>query len=176
MLTYAVEEHEGPIAVRYPRGTAPSLPVSEDISTKLNIRMPEVLTKGTDVCIFAVGKMVETALETESILRESGVHATVVNVRQVCPLPKGTLRDILSKNQTGHVVTLEDNVAEGGFGAAVSRWIGEEGLELPIQTMGIPGRFVEHGDVDTLMASLGLDSKNIAKRIQMKLKLRSRRS
>jgi len=169
MMKYAVNEHEGPIAVRYPRGNAPDY-----MSNEGSVLEPEVLVEGGDLTIIAVGSMVKTALETSEILKENGISACVVNTRCVYPLYKDKLKTILDQNASNFIVTLEDNVVEGGFGSSISRWFNEESMQAHIQNLGIPNKFVEHGNVDMLMTSLGLDSKNIAKRIQMKMKIRRR--
>lgn len=169
MLKYAVNEHEGPIAIRYPRGTAPDFEGVEG-----SVLEPEVVRDGNDLTILAVGSMLKTALETADILNENGIFASVVNPRCIYPLNKSKLKTIIDKNTSGYIVTMEDNVVEGGFGSSISRWLDEEPSDMLIQNLGIPNKFVEHGNVDMLMTSLGLDSKNIAKRIQMKMKFRRR--
>ncbi|GKT29577.1 Deoxyxylulose-5-phosphate synthase like protein, partial [Aduncisulcus paluster] len=151
MLTYAVEDHKGPIAIRYPRGSEVKLSeTSEDILS------PEVLKEGRDVTILAVGNMVQTALEAADILKDNGLEATVVNARRVYPLPKNDLLEIIRKYESKYIVTLEDNVIESGFGSSVSSLASEENASWTVQSLGIPNKFVEHGNVDKLMASLGL--------------------
>lgn len=169
MLKYAVEEHDGPIAIRYPRGSAMNLGETDN-----DVMEPQVLKSGEDVTILAAGKMVTVALETAELLEQAGVNATVVNTKRIYPLPKESLGNIIRDHKSNYVVTIEDNVIESGLGSAVSSWASEEGLALSIQNLGVPNRFVEHGNVDKLMTSLGLDSKSVAKRIQMKMKFRRR--
>jgi len=168
MLKYAVAEHEGPIAIRYPRGKAIEISGSDN-----HVSTPEVVKEGHDVTILAVGNMVERALMTSELLNEQGISCGVVNIRQVYPLKKELIGKIMLENASKHIVTLEDNVIESGFGSRVNSWIHEESLNLSVQNLGIPNRFVQHGDVEKLMTSIGLDPNGIAKRIQMKMKIRS---
>jgi len=168
MLKYAVAEHEGPIAIRYPRGKAIEISGSDN-----HVSTPEVVKEGHDVTILAVGNMVERALKTSEFLNEQGISCGVVNIRQVYPLKKELIGKIMLENASKHIVTLEDNVIESGFGSRVNSWIHEESLNMSVQNLGIPNRFVQHGDVEKLMTSIGLDPKGIAKRIQMKMKIRS---
>ncbi len=168
MLKYAVNDHDGPIAVRYPRGKA--LEINHNNTDLLK---PEIIIEGSDVTIIAVGNMVEKAIETSAKLNENGLSCGVINIRKVYPLPTAELKEIVSSFESNYIVTLEDNVVESGFGSSMTSWACEEGLDLHIQNLGIPNKFVEHGDVNKLMSSLGLDPNSMAKRIQMKMKIRS---
>ncbi len=173
MLEYAVNTHEGPVAVRYPRGTAYTIP-SENTDLHENILDPEVIKAGSDVVIFAVGTMVKSALEVAELLEAGGTSTAVVNVRCPFPLQEDILKTIVASHPNSLIVTLEDNVVEGGFGNRISAWLSSNGDLREVQRMGIPNKFVEHGNVDALRGSLGLDSKSISKRIQMKMKFRRR--
>ncbi len=173
MLEYAVNTHEGPIAVRYPRGNAYTIP-SENKDLHENLLDPEVLKAGSDVVIFAVGTMVKSALEVAELLEAGGTSTAVVNVRCPFPLQEDGLKTIVASHPNSLMVTLEDNVVEGGFGNRISAWLSSNGDLREVQRMGIPNKFVEHGNVDALRGSLGLDSKSISKRIQMKMKFRRR--
>ncbi len=169
MLEYAVEKHDGPIAIRYPRGSAGQITeASSDVLT------PEILCEGSDVAILAVGNMVSVALKTADILKENGIQASVVNMKCVYPVQKEKLSELVGKLNAKYIVTMEDNVLESGFGSSITSWACEEGLDLDIQSLGIPNKFVEHGNVDKLMVSIGLDPGSVAKRIQLKLKFRRR--
>ena len=167
MMRYAVNDHDGPIAIRYPRGKEIHINSADD-----DLKNPEILKAGKDVTILSVGKMVSVALETSEKLETMGISAGVVNIRCVYPLQIESLGNVLKELGARHLVTLEDNVVDSGFGSKVTSWACDKKLDYEIQSLGIPNKFVEHGDVDKLMASIGLDSGSIAKRIQLKMKFR----
>ena len=152
MIKYAVNELDGPVAVRYPRGNCnPAADNHPDYDGK-NIR----LTGGHDVDIWAVGKMVHTAEEAAAILNEKGISTGVVDVTTVKPMDLSPL-----DRNVKLTVTIEDNMLAGGFG---EKFRAEAGLSDLI-SFGWPDRFVEHGDCDSLFRRYGLDAESIAERI-----------
>lgn len=155
-------EFQGPIAIRYPRGK-----VYEGLS---EFKEPIVLGKGewiykeSDIALIAVGSMVKTAEAVRLKLKEQGYQVSLINARFVKPFDKELIREILQTHS--HIVCLEENIINGGFGEQVSRFILEECEERPIvQTIGIPDEFVEHGSVDELYKKLELDEESIVERI-----------
>lgn len=177
MLEYAVCEHDGPIAIRYPRGNAYEIErrlESASVGQQESCLAPEHLVSGQDVLLFAVGNMAQTALEAAEYLEKNNISTEVVNVKCVFPLQEDALLKIVEKHPSHLVVTLEDNVIEGGFGNRLAAWLGTKGIRKDVQCLGIPSKFVEHGAVDDLRRTLGLDPNGIAKRVQMKLKIRRR--
>lgn len=172
MLTYALLEHKRPIAIRYPRGEAISLNNNEKIENSKDLSdvcRPEILVSGSDGLIVAVGKMVNTALETQKILKEYGVEYTVVNARQVSPINTQFFETCLEGVSFQHVFTLEDNNVSGGFGTAFLKWIHESKLDVPVSCFGIPSRFIPHGSVDILFETLGLNPAGVAQSILKKI-------
>ena len=152
MIDYAVNEAEGPVAVRYPRGNCTCIDGKITPYDGKNIRVSD----GNDVDIWAVGKMLDTAEKVKEILESEGIKAGIVDVTTVKPM------DLSCVNKDVKLtVTLEDNMLTGGFGEVFRS---ESGLENVIN-FGWPDKFVEHGDVDSLFARYGLDADSIAERI-----------
>ncbi len=168
MLEYAVSL-DGPCAIRYPRGEARDLTAEQLIEKERSgpdrpfDGSAELLREGSDVSLFAVGKMNEIALEACNRLKLRGIDAELINVRSVTPPDEAAL--LKSAEKTGKVITLEDNVVTGGFGAGVLGLLAErEKGRIPVAVMGWPDRFIEHGSVGQLFARYGLDAQGILER------------
>ena len=159
MIETAVD-HDGPIAIRYPKGGAvsvPSLPVEP-----LEIGRAELLSEGIDVLLIAVGRMVEVAEKAAADLAGKGVSAGVVNARWVKPLDQ---RIVEWAGPVDHVVTLEDNVVAGGFGAAVMEMFAESGLTKKVTNIGVPDEFLPFGSASDVMESVGMDPDSVVERV-----------
>jgi len=160
MLATAIA-HDGPIAVRYPRGSARGVPEMTDIRT-IPIGKGEVLTHGDDVLILAIGQTVGEALDAEARLSGLSVDATVVNCRFVKPLDHELIAKLSKK--IGRVITVEEHMRTGGFGSAVLECLADQGVSgCRMERLGIPDRFVEPGPQDVLRAKYGTDSAAIVK-------------
>ena len=157
-------EHDGPFAVRYPRDSCLMVPESyEDVPYRIG--ESTLLHSGEGVAILAVGAMVEHAMRAAESLSEHGIDPTIVNMRFVKPLDMQRLREIVETHT--HIVTIEDNTVEGGFGSAVAQHMHDLGLTpLPQLLLGIPDQVVEHGSRDQIFEMLGLAPKQIASRIE----------
>ncbi len=159
-------EHVGPAAMRYPRGNG----VGADIEREpqlLEIGKAEILRDaGSDVGIVAYGSMVHPALQAAERLAREGVEATVVNARFVKPLDAGLLLALARTKRL--IVTVEEAYLAGGFGSAVVELLEENGLQDKVRVvrMGIPDRWVTHGDAKLLLAKYGLDSDGIYTRVK----------
>jgi len=155
MLTTSLA-HNGPIAVRYPRGTGEGVKM-ENQDIPLPIGKGEVLKKGDDVLILAIGRSVSEALSAYSTLIEQGISATVVNCRFVKPLD-ADLIGALAK-EIPRIVTVEENVRQGGFGSAVLECLNDKGITgFLLECIGIPDTFVEHGPQKVLRSKYGIDA------------------
>ena len=156
-----------PSAVRYPRGTGPGVAVRAEMAA-LPVGKGEVRREGKRVAILAFGSMVKPAQDAGAEL-----NATVVNMRFVKPLD----RELVFRLATTHelVVTVEENVVAGGAGSAVEEAIAADGLAVPVVKLGLPDRFVEHGDHAQLLAECGLDAAGIAGAIRARLERSGRR-
>ena len=158
MLPSAIEL-QGPAAVRYPRGTGRDVP-ADQVGSGLSAR--RVLGGDGEVCILAVGKVVEAAEEAAAILTDDGIRATVWDVRVVRPLDSFMLADAANHRL---VVTVEDGIRVGGAGSFVADAIAdlqESRQGPPVLVLGTPPSYIAHGDQATILAQLGLDGAGIA--------------
>ena len=164
MLKYAIAAEE-PVAIRYPRGEACDL--WKDQRAPIQKGCAEVLAEGTEVALFAIGSMVETAWQVRKKLAEKGIPTTVVNARFAMPLDKNCLRKLAESHPL--LVTMEENVASGGFGEHVAAFLEEEALHTKALRIAIPDCFVEHGSVGELKKALGLDADSVTEKILAEL-------
>ncbi|MDF1594814.1 MAG: 1-deoxy-D-xylulose-5-phosphate synthase [Acidimicrobiia bacterium] len=152
--------HEGPMAIRFPKGgadTIPELPVEP-----LEIGTWEELESGSDVLLLATGRMVELAQKAQLTLAQQGVSVGLINARWVKPMDERLVDWVRAYPM---VVTLEDNVISGGFGAGVLETVSLDGLADRIRIMGIPDEFLPAGSAGEIMKSIGLDAESIAERV-----------
>ena len=123
-----------------------------------------MLEEGKDVLVLAIGNMVEKALEVRKMLLNDNMSLTVVNARFLKPMDENLLHELLKKHKK--VVTIEDNVVEGGFGSRINKFIIDNNYNVEIENIGIPDKFVEHGNVDELFETIGMSNEQIANRIK----------
>lgn len=161
-MLYSAFSYKGPVAIRYPRGAGEGV----EVETRRNF-IPagrgQVLAEGRDLLFLGLGKGVGIAWRASRILEEQGVRAAVVNARFVKPLDMQLLSQLLGRFK--RVVTVEDNVLQGGFGAAVLEAASELGCSPQVLRIGIPDKFVEHGQVDILRENLQIDSPSVARKV-----------
>lgn len=160
MLVTAYSYH-GPASVRYPRGTGIGANIEKD-TMPLPIGKGLVLREGTDTAILAFGTMVNPALEAGEKL-----DATVINMRFIKPIDRELVIKTANRHHT--LVTVEEGVVAGGAGSAVLEVLSEQGLTNPVIQLGLPDRFIDHGDIPTLLAMNGLDGKGIERSIRDRL-------
>ncbi|MEX1287453.1 MAG: 1-deoxy-D-xylulose-5-phosphate synthase [Acidimicrobiia bacterium] len=153
MLATALD-HDGPVAIRYPKGSADALP--ELPAAPFTIGEWDRLTEGEDVLLLATGKTVEAAHKAAGLVDAS---VTIVNARWVTPMDP-RLPSWAAAH--GRVVTVEDNVVAGGFGAGVAEALAAAGVMTPVTMLGVPDRFLGFGDQAGILAELGLDADGIA--------------
>jgi 1-deoxy-D-xylulose-5-phosphate synthase len=149
--------HNGPAAVRYPRGTGPGAKVQRALEA-IPIGKAEVRREGREVAILAFGSVVTAALAAGE-----SINATVVNMRFVKPLDKDLVLELARTHSL--IVTVEENVLAGGAGAAVNECLASAGLTPELLNLGLPDHFVEHGDPKQLLAECGLDIEGIRRQI-----------
>ena len=168
MIYTAVYNYDNCVAVRYPRGTG----IGTASFSKLRY-IPygesEIIEEGKDVCLIAVGRMVDIALKTREILLENGINAGVVNARFVKPLDTDMLNSVYKKYDC--ICTLEDGQKIGGFGDAVVEYfnnynITNKQFNKPIHIFGYDDKFIDHGAVNELLKDNGLDPQSIADKIR----------
>ncbi len=171
MMKYAVAM-DSPVAVRYPRATAYC--GLEDHREEIDYGRSEVIYEGSEIALFAVGSMVETAEHVRELLAERGYEVTLVNARFVKPIDE----DLLLKTGESHrlIVTMEENVISGGYGEHVTEFAAINDLNAEILCVAIPDEFVPHGAPAILREKLGLDPESIVGRIMNKLSVMDRDS
>lgn len=159
MLEFCVTSPE-PTAIRYPRGEAGT--VFEEHCAPVRRGECEWIWEQGEVLLLAVGSMVETAAEAAEILKKEGITAALVNVRFLAPVDERMLAAALSYRM---VVTLEENVARGGFGEGVAAALSLRGYRGKFVPVSLPDQFIEHGSQAELREAYGLDAKGAAKKI-----------
>jgi 1-deoxy-D-xylulose-5-phosphate synthase len=147
--------HNGPIAIRYPRGVGRGVPVK--LSPKaIPIGRAQILQRSESdrVAIFALGALVPMAEEIARELENDGIRAAVINARFTKPLDLQTLE--FFARSVDVILTLEDHVLTGGFGSAVLEELSNLGIRTPVERIGWPDQFIEHGKPDQLRTKYGL--------------------
>ena len=157
-------KHDGPCAIRIPRGPGEGVPLMEEGWEPLPIGCGEVLRSGDDLVIVAYGAMNAKAMATAEILASEGIQATVVNARFLRPLDTALLHPLVQR--IGRVVTMEEGSLEGGFGSAVIESLQDSDLHLPVMRLGIPDVLVDHATPQQSFESLGLLPDQMAERIR----------
>ena len=163
MLNFAVE-YEGPIAIRYPRGEA--YDGLKDNRQAISYGKSEVLSmnEGDQIAVLAVGSMVKTSLDVCDTLASDGIKASLFNARFVKPIDEELLSSLAKSYKT--IVTIEENVYSGGYGAKCRKYLDEIGFDGRLITITIPDEYVEHGNVDILKKEIGLDKDTIIQTIK----------
>jgi len=158
MLATAFELKQ-PVAIRYPRGAGVGVPLDQELHC-LPVGKAEVLQEGHDVAVLALGSTVHPALEAAQQLASQGISCAVVNARFVKPLDNETVCGIARKVPA--IVTVEENMLQGGFGSAVLEALQDAGCTVRVLRIGIPDKFVEQGTQKQLRGAYGLDAQGIA--------------
>ncbi len=160
-MLYTAVEHPGPVAVRYPRGKGVGVAFSSTLS-KIPVGKAEILREGEDLLILAVGASVYPALAAAESLEKRGFSVTVVNARFIKPLDENLILTLAASH--GRVLTVEENIAAGGFGSAVLELLADRDLHgVAVKRLAIPDTFVEHGSQKVLRQKYGLDADGIVK-------------
>ncbi len=160
-MLYTGYMHQGPAAVRYPRGRGPAVAVDKKMSA-LPLGKGEVRREGQHIAILAFGSMVTPALAAGEQL-----GATVVNMRFVKPLDEALIQQMAQSHDL--IVTVEENVIAGGAGSGVQEYLHSQGIVKTVLNLGLPDIFVEQGGREELLALVGLDADGIRKSIESRL-------
>lgn len=160
MLKFAIRQKSS-VAIRYPRGEAYT--GLEDYRAPIEMGKAEILEKGKEIAILAVGNMVRTAVQVTENLRNCGYEPTLVNMRFVKPLDMDLL-EILREDHS-LIVTMEENVKSGGFGEQVMTYYGSRLHSPAVRIVAIEDKFVPHGSVEDLMHQQQMDSASVTERI-----------
>jgi len=156
MLNYAVKEHNGPIAVRYPRGKG-----AEKLLDTEPIKFGKALLvrEGSNMTIAAVGNKVETALKVADMLEKMDISCDVIYFRFIKPIDEKLL--INSVLKTRHLITIEDNAIAGGFGSKLLETINQKGINIKTKMFGYPDQFIPHGSKNEIQSIYRLDEQAI---------------
>lgn len=159
MVKYAVG-FDAPIAVRYPRGEA--YDGLKEYRQPIAYGKSEWIYKESDIALFAVGSMVKTAEEVRNELKDNGYSCSLINARFAKPLDEEVLREIVKRHSV--IVTMEENVINGGVGEHVVEFYHRNDLAIKVEMIAIPDEYVEHGNVDILRKEVGIDKDTIIRR------------
>jgi 1-deoxy-D-xylulose-5-phosphate synthase len=168
-MLFTAMQHNGPIAVRFPRGVGPGTPV-KDVPKAIPIGKAELLQHGENdqVAIFALGAMVPMAQEIARKLEGQGYPAAVINARFTKPIDTEMLEFYAGSVQV--ILTLEDHVLKGGFGSAVLEELNNLGLNTPVVRIGWPDQFIEHGKPEALRIKYGISVEAALEKLRAQLK------
>ena len=158
MMEFAVKIKK-PVVIRYPRGGEDSQ-IIFDKHNDINLGRAEILNKGKDISIIAIGKTVARAMEVANKLKENNIEAEVINARFLKPLDRKTVKKSIEK--TKNVVTLEDGTIINGLGTAIKELIIDDNLkDIKIKSFAYPDEFIKHGQVNELEKIYHQDEKSI---------------
>lgn len=159
MIKYAVD-FQAPIAIRYPRGEA--YDGLKEYRAPIVYKKSEWIYRESEIVLFALGAMVKTAEQVRDALKAKGYACSLINARFAKPLDEECLLEVTEKHKL--IVTMEENVASGGFGEHITRFYNEHENPITVLNIAIPDEYVEHGNVDILRREVGIDADTIVTR------------
>ncbi|WP_417913639.1 1-deoxy-D-xylulose-5-phosphate synthase [Candidatus Electronema sp. JM] len=159
-MLFTAVQHDGPCAVRYPRGSGEGVPMDEELRL-LPVGKGELLREGGDVLLLPVGNRVYAAMQAAEGLAKLGVEAAVINPRFIKPLDIELISSWAER--CGRVLTIEDHAKKGGFGSAVAQMLHERHLMLPVRILGYGDKFIEQAPQQVLWKDAGIDTAGIIK-------------
>jgi 1-deoxy-D-xylulose-5-phosphate synthase len=162
-MLYTAYQYPGPAAVRYSRGYGPGISVESSFSL-MELGKAEMLSQGQQIAILAFGSMVRPAL-----IAGEKLNATVVNMRYIKPLDEQILIEIANTHSL--IVTVEENAIMGGAGSAINEFFAAQNISRSILNLGLPDKFLEHGDPDLLLADVNLNASGIVQSIKDRIAL-----
>ncbi|MBN2029705.1 1-deoxy-D-xylulose-5-phosphate synthase [bacterium] len=164
MFWTALQYQNGPVAIRYPRGECLGLRLKKDFDN-IPIGKSEIIKKGHDMAILAIGDRVMPAVELSQKLEAEGISAQVVNARFVKPIDREMVKEMIQNFR--FIVTVENNSIIGGFGSGIAEMISEsDGKGIVFRRFGLPDRFVPHGNMHDLLVDVKLDLDHLSQAIQ----------
>ncbi|HHU90857.1 MAG TPA: 1-deoxy-D-xylulose-5-phosphate synthase [Clostridiaceae bacterium] len=156
MLDYAIFEHQGPVAVRYPKGSGHEFDGSD---TPIEFGKGMVLKEGTSVTLIGVGKVMNNIFEAAQLLESEGISCEIINPRFLRPADDELI--LKSAGKTNKVVVVQDVIQEGGFGAYVTGLINNARIGAYTKVIGLPDKGIEHGKTELIYKKYGLDPQGI---------------
>ncbi len=169
MVKTALEYNDGPIALRYPRGNGIGVVLDEEM-VAIPIGTWEVLREGTDAAILTFGTTIPMAFEAAEAMQQKGISVKIINARFIKPLDTAILHKLMQENMP--ILTIEEAVLQGGFGSAVLEFAAEHQYNTFIDRIGIPDEFIEHGNVDELLAEIHVTAEEAVRRLQKLVQLK----
>jgi len=160
-LDFSAEYKDGPLVIRYPRGTDESL--TQKAPKTIILGKAEQLKSGDHIAIMFIGSMYKRASELVDSLKDDGYDCSLINARFIKPFDKGLIKKLSKKHK--HLIILEENVIIGGLGSEVLRYVNAEHIKIDVQVYGIDDQFITHGDRQSLLNDSGLSMTHIKKRI-----------
>ena len=152
----------GPIAIRYPRGAGPGA-IPKEKPCILEIGKAEVIQEGKDVTLIGLGDLFSLAIEAKDTLESQGYSVTLINPRFIKPLDAAVIERFAKQSTV--ICTFEDHVLNNGFGASIIELLHDAGINTPVERIGWPDNFVEHGKPDILRAKHGLTAENAVTKV-----------
>lgn len=162
MLYTAVYYKDGPIALRYPRGSALGVKLKDSFDP-IEIGKSEIIKEGSDTALLAAGTMVDYALKAAADLEAESISCEVVNMRFIKPLDYAMLDDAAERFNT--IFTIEENALMGGFGSSIAEYFSDKQYKNNIVRIGLPDKFIEHGTQQELHHILGIDPEGIRQKV-----------
>ena len=160
MMKFAVT-FDHPIAVRYPRGLA--YDGLSEYRSPIELGKAECIYDEEEIALFAIGSMVKTAESVRNALKEKGYSCSLINARFAKPIDEDMIKSLPAKHKL--IVSMEENIADGGLGEKVRAVIDDNALNVDFLQIALPDAYVEHGNVDILKQEVGIDDKTITERI-----------
>ncbi|MCI5869099.1 MAG: 1-deoxy-D-xylulose-5-phosphate synthase [Dorea sp.] len=161
MLRFAIS-YNGPIALRYPRGSA--YDDYQNFRSPIEYGKSEMLYDEAEIAVLSVGHMFEEAVQVRGKLKEKGYSCTLVNARFVKPIDENILNRLCENHKL--IVTIEENVQTGGYGEHVVEYVSRKNLKVRVLTLALPDDYVEHGSIDVLRRETRLDVDSMTAKIQ----------
>lgn len=155
-LKFAVK-HNGPIAIRFPRGNAYVMEQQDDVV--ISYGKSEIVSQGKDIAVIAVGNMFEETMKAYKLLKKDNIDITLINARFIKPLDTVMIEEIAATHKM--IVVVEEAIKKGGYGEAVASFIMEHGINTSVKIMAIDDQFVEQGMVEDLRKKIGIDYNSI---------------
>jgi 1-deoxy-D-xylulose-5-phosphate synthase len=157
-MLYTGFRHQGPAAVRYPRGSGPGAAI-EQLMTEIPLAKSQTIRSGTSIAILAFGSMVTPCQAVAEFL-----NATLINMRFIKPLDEDAIIDAAGKHSC--LITVEENAVAGGAGSGINEFLAEAGISIPILNIGLSDSFIEHGTRDECLVQARLDAAGIQQQIE----------
>ena len=161
MMKFAVQ-HKGPVAIRYPRGTA--YDGLETFQAPIVCGKSEIIYKESDIAILSIGHMMEVAEQVWQKLKDKGYRCSLVNGRFVKPMDASVLQELSKEHQV--LATIEEAIVTGGYGAEVLKQVSEQRLDVKLIVHGVPDAYIEHGNISQLRKDIQLDVDSIVSKIE----------